>query len=72
MELLTPDEFFKRVGFRVPENVIRNLEAEAVLERTRRGLVDQWGVHPDDAEATARQVLELSADMEAWLECREP
>ncbi len=27
MELLTPDEFFDRVGVRVPENVIRSLEA---------------------------------------------
>ncbi len=27
MELLTPDEFFERVGVRVPDSVIRNLEA---------------------------------------------
>ena len=28
MELLTPDEFFDRVGVRVPDSVIRNLEAK--------------------------------------------
>lgn len=27
METLTPDEFFERVGVRVPDSVIRNLEA---------------------------------------------
>ncbi len=27
MEKVTPDEFFKRVGVRVPDGVIRNLEA---------------------------------------------
>ncbi len=26
MEMLTPDEFFERVGVRVPDSVIRNLE----------------------------------------------
>ena len=29
MEMLTPEEFFERVGVRVPDGVIRNLETRA-------------------------------------------
>lgn len=30
MELLRPDEFFGRVGVRVPDSVIRNIEATEI------------------------------------------
>ena len=31
MEMLSPEEFFERVGVRVPDNVIRNLEERRML-----------------------------------------
>lgn len=48
MELLTPEEFLERVGVRVPDSVIRNLEAmrrtaktaDAVIEAAR-AIVDK-------------------------------
>ena len=39
MEMLTPDEFFARVGVRVPESVIRNL-------LSKRDRSEWWFVGP--------------------------
>ncbi len=39
MELLTPEEFFDRVGVRVPDSVIRNLEARRDGEKTADAVI---------------------------------
>ncbi len=39
VELLTPEEFFDRVGVRVPESVIRNLEARRAGEKTADAVI---------------------------------
>ncbi len=46
MDTLTPDEFFDRVGVRVPEGVIRNLEEREGRLYVAEGRAGWWWLGP--------------------------